>query len=78
VASESTSAYAERPTPLLTVTEVARALAVSRSTVYRLIELGELPRVRVGGSARFRQADVEALIARGLASPDPADRQGRP
>jgi excisionase family DNA binding protein len=77
--SEST-AYAAPRIRLLTVTEVARILAVSRSSVYRLVERGELPRVRVGGSARFRAADIEALIERGLdpgESPDPAGGPGR-
>jgi excisionase family DNA binding protein len=34
---------------LLTVEEAGRALGVSRSTVWRLIQRGELPSVRRGG-----------------------------
>lgn len=50
---------------LLTIRDVANRLSVSLATVRRLIEAGELPRVRVGGSVRFETLDVEALIARG-------------
>ncbi len=50
---------------LLTVEEVASRLAVSRWTVYRLVRAGDLNRIRVGGSTRFRLADVKTLIERG-------------
>jgi excisionase family DNA binding protein len=54
--------------PLLRPSEVAAALAVSRDTVYALVERGELAAVRVGGQFRFRRADVEALMAGGDAT----------
>ena len=37
------------PQELITVEEAGRALGVSRSTVWRLIQRGELPSVRRGG-----------------------------
>jgi excisionase family DNA binding protein len=50
---------------LLRVPEVAAALGVGRSFVYRLVERGELPVIRIGEAAvRFDPADVRALIAR--------------
>lgn len=50
--------------PLLTITDAAEALRVSRATVYRLVAEGELPRIRVRGHSRIARADVIALIER--------------
>lgn len=47
---------------LMTKTETAEHLRVSPRTVGRLAAAGSLPAVRVGGSPRFRRADVEAFI----------------
>ncbi len=47
----------------VTVGEVARQLRVSNMTVYRLINAGELPAVRVGKSYRLREEDVDAYLA---------------
>lgn len=38
---------------LLTVEEVAAALRVSKMTVYRMVERGEIPSVRIGRSFRI-------------------------
>ena len=46
-----------------TVAEVARALRVSNMTVYRLINSGQLPAVRVGKSYRLREEDVDRYLA---------------
>jgi excisionase family DNA binding protein len=48
---------------LATVSDVARHLAVSRSTVYQLMESGALPYVKLGRCRRIRWSDVDALIA---------------
>lgn len=53
------------PTALMTPSEVAQALAVSRSTITRLAGRGELPPVRIGHALRFHRADVDELIRRG-------------
>lgn len=47
----------------LTVREVASTLRVSNMTVYRLINAGELPAVRVGKSFRLREDDVDRYLA---------------
>jgi excisionase family DNA binding protein len=47
----------------LTVTEVADLLRLSKMTVYRLINAGELPAVRIGKSFRVREDDLDAFIA---------------
>ncbi len=46
----------------LTVAEVAALLRVSNMTVYRLINAGELPAVRVGKSYRLRDDDVDKYL----------------
>jgi excisionase family DNA binding protein len=56
-----TQAYAERRSePLMTVDETAAFLKVSRRQVYRLLDNGELPAVRVGTRIRV---DPDALLA---------------
>jgi excisionase family DNA binding protein len=46
----------------LTVAEVARALRVSNMTVYRLVNSGRLPAVRVGRGYRIREEDVRRYL----------------
>jgi excisionase family DNA binding protein len=50
----------------LTVGEVAAVLRVSNMTVYRLINAGEIPAVRVGRSFRLREADLDQYLAEQL------------
>ncbi len=47
----------------LTVTEVAATLRVSNMTVYRLINTGELPAIRIGKSFRIREDDLTRYLA---------------
>lgn len=49
--------------PFLTVGEVAGVLRVSNMTVYRLINAGQLPAVRVGRSYRLAEGDVDQYLA---------------
>ena len=52
-------------TALLTVNEAAHLLTVSKPTVRRLADRGDLPRVRIGPGGRlvrFRLTDVQALM----------------
>jgi excisionase family DNA binding protein len=53
----------EAASAFVTVGEVARQLRVSNMTVYRLINAGELPAVRIGRSYRLRADDVDAYLA---------------
>jgi excisionase family DNA binding protein len=41
---------------LLTVADVARALRLSKATVYKLVAEGKLPHVRIGNQIRFPTA----------------------
>ena len=47
----------------MTVGEVASVLRVSSMTVYRLINAGELPAVRIGRSLRVRSEDLDRYLA---------------
>ena len=47
----------------VTVAEVAGRLRVSNMTVYRLVQSGQLPAVRVGRSYRIRENDVDRFLA---------------
>ena len=47
---------------LLSRDQVAECLGASVSTVVRLEQRGELPRVKLGRLVRFRPGDVDALI----------------
>jgi excisionase family DNA binding protein len=49
---------------LLTGTEVAALFRVDRSTVNRWREAGVLTAVIVGGTYRYREADIRALLKR--------------
>ena len=47
---------------LLTVQQVAELLALSRSTVYNLMERGDLRYAKIGRSRRIPSAEVDRLI----------------
>jgi len=47
---------------LLTVADVTAALRISRSSVYRLFESGELPWIQIGSSRRVRPEDLTEFI----------------
>lgn len=47
---------------LLTLSELAAVLRVSKSTAYRLVDAREISFHRLGRSVRFRLRDVEAFI----------------
>jgi excisionase family DNA binding protein len=46
----------------VTVNEVAAMLRVSNMTVYRLVQAGQLPAVRIGRSYRIREEDVDRYL----------------
>jgi predicted DNA-binding transcriptional regulator AlpA len=52
------------PKPLLLkADDVARLIAVSTRTLWRLVRAGQFPRpIYVGGSSRWRQVDVESWV----------------
>jgi excisionase family DNA binding protein len=48
---------------LLTVSEAAAALRISRSSIYRLFEAGDLAWVQIGASRRVTSAEIHRFIA---------------
>lgn len=47
---------------ILTVSEIAAYLRIKEKTAYRLAGEGKLPAFKVGGSWRFRRAEIEQWI----------------
>ncbi len=47
---------------LLTVAEVARTLAIGRSSVYELMYRGDLKSVKIGGCRRIRYSDLGEYV----------------
>ena len=54
----------ELQTRLLTPGEAAGFLSVSTRTLSRIVQQGDLPIIRVGGSNRFTMTDLTDYIAR--------------
>lgn len=52
---------------ILTLEEVADYLKVTRRTMYRLVQQGQVPAFKLGGSWRFRRGELERWIAQKLA-----------
>ena len=50
---------------LLALPEAGRALAISRSKMYDLLNSGHLPSVHIGRSRRVRVIDVENFVKSG-------------
>lgn len=48
---------------IFTLDDVAAYLKVGKRTVYRLAAAKKIPAFKVGGTWRFRKADIEAWIA---------------
>lgn len=57
----------QAPHRFFTVAEVAAILALSRPTVYRMVDKGELPGVKFGGAVRISRAALDGYISRQLA-----------
>jgi excisionase family DNA binding protein len=55
---------ADGSSEIVTVQQLAEYLRYHPSTVYRLLRNHEIPGFKLGGSWRFRRADVEKWIAR--------------
>jgi excisionase family DNA binding protein len=56
-------------TDLLTTGQVQTLLKVDRTTIYRMVESGRLPGIRVGKQWRFDRAEIERWLAAAPAGP---------
>jgi excisionase family DNA binding protein len=54
------------PISLLTASQVAKRLSVSKSHAYNLMNTGEIPTVCIGGARRVRPEDLEWFISTNL------------
>ena len=54
---------------MLTIREVAEYLHVVKITVYRMIDRGDLPAVKVGRVWRISQQDLQAYLNRSASRP---------
>ena len=53
----------EQPNEILTIDEVAAYLKAGKRTVYRLASSGKIPAFKLGGTWRFRRAELDQWIA---------------
>jgi excisionase family DNA binding protein len=48
---------------LLRIDHTAKRLSISRATMYRLIQRGEVPIVRIGSAVRVRAVELDLWVA---------------
>jgi excisionase family DNA binding protein len=53
----------DQPDEILTIHEVAAYLKAGKRTVYRLASSGVIPAFKLGGTWRFRRAELDQWIA---------------
>ncbi|MCA9937353.1 MAG: helix-turn-helix domain-containing protein [Anaerolineales bacterium] len=53
---------AQEPNIVMTVKEVSEYLRIAESTVYRLVQEGEMPGKKVGGVWRFSKQGIEIWL----------------
>lgn len=51
---------------ILTLEEVAAYLKAGKRTVYRLVQKGEIPAFKLGGTWRFRRSELDRWIAESI------------
>jgi excisionase family DNA binding protein len=72
----SAGAPAEQYETLLTISEVANVLRVSKMTIYRLVHDGQLPSMRIGKSLRVPVSALDAYLGQAAADVGSTDRTG--
>lgn len=60
---------------LMNVNDVAQVLKISRQQVYRLIQIGKIPSVRIEKSVRVRNEDLEEFIEKSWTGWLPSDQE---
>jgi excisionase family DNA binding protein len=56
----------DREGEILTLDDAALYLKAGKRTVYRLVQQGEIPGFKLGGTWRFRRAELDRWIAAGI------------
>ncbi|MFQ5834579.1 MAG: helix-turn-helix domain-containing protein [bacterium] len=49
---------------LLTIQELSKILKISPKTIYRLVHEDSIPHLKIGGSIRFNQRQIEVWLQR--------------
>lgn len=62
IISTKGQAKAEKQYTILTADEVAKVLRISKSKVYRMMQLGEISSVKFGRTSRVRLEDLQDFI----------------
>lgn len=63
---------------LLTTKQVQAMLHVDRTTIYRMVEQGRLPAIRVGKQWRFRRREIESWLRNDVVEPRSANGNPAP
>ena len=67
----------DQPDEILTIDEVAAYLKAGKCTVYRLAASAKIPAFKLGGTWRFRRAELDQWIASQIGDvTDSADDEG--
>jgi len=67
----------DRPDEILTIDEVAAYLKAGKRTVYRVASNGKIPAFKLGGTWRFRRAELDQWIASRIGKLADDDVEGR-
>ncbi|MFC1879105.1 helix-turn-helix domain-containing protein [Chloroflexota bacterium] len=59
----------ENQSEVLTVAEVAEYLKLSKSKVYRMIQIGQMPHIRIGKNVRLTSKQLEAWLEQNTVEP---------
>jgi PTS system nitrogen regulatory IIA component len=60
----------------MTISDVAKLLQLSNSTIYKYAEDGKIPSVKVGKSRRFLQDDIQSYL-QSLKQPITTKKEGK-
>lgn len=66
----------DQPDEILTIDEVATYLKAGKRTVYRLASSGSIPAFKLGGTWRFRRAELDQWIANRIGKVADVDAEG--
>lgn len=66
----------DQPDEILTIDEVAAYLKAGKRTVYRLASSGKIPAFKLGGTWRFRRAELDQWIASQIGEATDAAEEG--